>query len=127
MDGPHKALSTVAAASLGISAITLFATPVPGAACAILALLLSIYLKIRGAFREGNTPLLGALLIGGSGILSIGGGLVVLSYVSQKAAIILYLLMLLPGFGFLILFGYREKWRRLQRWVEEQPDKPPPP
>jgi hypothetical protein len=71
MDGPNKALSIVAAASLAISSITLFALPLPGASCAIVALLL-------------------------------------------------------PGFGFLILFGYRDRWRRFKRWVEEQPDEPPP-
>jgi hypothetical protein len=126
MHGSHKLLSLLAASSLVISAMILFSTPVPGAACAMLALLLSIYLKICGAFNEGNTPLLGALLIGGSGILSIGGGLVVLSHVSERAAIILYCLMLVPGFGLLIVFGYRERWRRFQRWVEQQSDEPPP-
>jgi hypothetical protein len=127
VNGLHKSLAVIAVASLAVSAFTLFSLPVPGAACAIAALLLSIYLKMRGAFSEGNTPLLGALLIGGSGIMSIGGGLVVVSHASEKAAIILFLAMLAPGFVSLVAFGYWQRWRRLQSWIERQPDEPSPP
>ncbi|HUQ10758.1 MAG TPA: hypothetical protein VM146_10625 [Steroidobacteraceae bacterium] len=126
MDGRHKALCLAAAALLAISTFTLFSSPLVGASCAIAALLLSIYLKVRGAFHEGNTPLIGVLLLGGAGIMSVGGVLAVVSFVSVKAAIILFCLMTFPSFGFLILFGYRERWRGFQRWIEKDADKPPP-
>src|SRR5690349_4930332 len=126
MSASERILTAIAGALLALSVFTMFVSPAVGAPCAAAALAIAIFLKRRDAFREGNLPLLGVLLIGGSGIMSIGGLLGVTFLVSMKAASILFLLMLAPGFGLLILFADREGWRRFRRWIGQQPDEPPP-
>jgi len=120
----EKGLSSVAAALLMVA---IFSATKPSALCfstAICALLLSIYLRFRGAFRTDNTPLLGAFLIGGSSMLALVG----LFYISPMALLVVAGAVLVPTVLSLVVFGIRERLKYYERKLDRLfgDGKPPP-
>jgi hypothetical protein len=110
----HKILSALAGAMLAASVVLMAAWPHGGLASAACTLTLSLYLRKRGAFREGNTPLTGALLIGGSSIMTLIGVTVLdvrLAFVIVGAAVI-------TVGSFLLVFGARERLRSIVRRLD---------
>jgi hypothetical protein len=123
MNAHDRTLSATAGALLSSSVFSLSAYPFVCLTSAIAALALSLYLRQRGAFRDDNTPLLGALLIGGSAMTVLGG----LIAVSPKAGFVVMGLILVPILLFLVAFGVRERVRafirRINAWFPHD-DKP---
>lgn len=125
MNQHEKLLSGIAALLLTVAVFSMSVSPLvclPSATC---ALALAIYLRHRGAFRDGNTPLAGAFLIGGSSMMLLTGVFIV----SPLAFLIVAGVILVPILLFLLAFGMRERFRLFFRWVEQQPrdDEQPPP
>jgi hypothetical protein len=122
MNTREKSLSAIAAALLATSVFSALSSPFLCLASAVGALALSLYLRHRGAFLNDNTPLLGALLIGGSAMCVFGGFIVV----SPKVGLFVVGLILVPIFLFLLAFGARERMRaiirRIDAWMPD--DKP---
>jgi hypothetical protein len=112
-------LSAIAAVLLAASLPFSFRWPIVGLALSASTLTIALYLRHRGAFREGNTPLLGALLIGGGAITVLGGVFAVLFTVSQYAAFMLFGALLTPPFVLLLVFGIRERIRSIERTLDE--------
>jgi uncharacterized membrane protein len=124
MNPQEKVLSAGAAALL---VVAILSVSTPSAVClssAGCALAISIYLRYRGAFRDDNTPLVGAFLIGGSAMMVLAG----LFLVSPLALLIVSGAILIPIFLFLLAFGVREKLRSYMRKLDRLFDdgKPPP-
>jgi len=117
MTPQEKALAGTASALLAVAVFSTSVSPYSCLTSAICALALSLYLRHRGAFRDDNTPLLGALLIGGSTMMVLAG----IAVVSLRAAFILLGVVLIPVLLFLMAFGIRERWRALLRRIEPKP------
>jgi hypothetical protein len=125
MSPQENALAATAAALLAVAVFSTSASPFLCLTSAVGALALSLYLRYRGAFRNDNTPLVGALLIGGSSMMVLAG----IAVVSLRAAFILFGVVLIPTVLFLLAFGIRERLRALWRWIEPEAhddEKPPP-
>jgi hypothetical protein len=114
MSSKEKALAAAAAAMLAVAVFSTSFSPYLCLASAAGALALSLYLRHRGAFRNDNTPLLGALLIGGSTMMVLAG----IAVVSLRAALIVMGVVLIPILLFLLAFGIRERWRALLLRIE---------
>ena len=117
MSSKEKALAATAAALLAVAVFSTSVSPYLCLTSAVCALALSLYLRHRGAFRDDNTPLLGAFLIGGSTMMVLAG----ITVVSLHAAFILLGVALIPTLLFLMAFGVRERWRALLRRIEPKP------
>ena len=116
------ALSATAAAMLAVAVFSVSGSSIVCLTSAICALALSLYLRRRGAFRNDNTPLLGALLIGGSAMMVLIGAI----FVSPSAIFVVIGAALIP-FLFLLAFGIRERVRAFLRRVDAAtPDEKPP-
>jgi hypothetical protein len=115
----HKALSTVACALLAASIFLPAVSPQACLASAVSALLLSFFLRAQGAFREDNTPLLGALLIGGSSVTIVVG----IALVDSRLAFLIIGAVLVPTALFLAAFGVRERLRSIGRTLDDLVEK----
>jgi len=124
MNPTEKTLSIAASALLMVA---VFSISKPSSLCFISAssaLVLSIYLRRRGAFRGDNTPLLGAFLIGGSSMMALAG----LFFVSPMALLVVAGAILIPIALFLLAFGIRERAKSFLRWADQKmrdAEKPP--
>ncbi len=125
MNPREKSLSAIAGALLAAAVFSMSVWPVACLTSAICGLALALYLRHRGAFRDDNAPLVGALLIGGSGIMVLMGVIVV----SARAALIVMVVILAPILLFLLVFGIRERlrasWRNFQSATRDEEDRPP--
>jgi len=122
MNSREKALSATAATMLVVAVFSVSGSSIVCLTSAICALALSIYLRRRGAFRNDNTPLLGALLIGGSAMMVLIGAI----FVSPRAIFVVMGAALIP-FLFLMAFGIRERARAIMRSIDAaMPDEKPP-
>jgi hypothetical protein len=117
LNSQDKALTATAAALLAVAVFSTAASPFVCLTSAVCALALSLYLRHRGAFRDDNTPLVGALLIGGSTMMVLAG----IAVASLRAALIVMGVVLVPILLFLMAFGIRERWRALLRRIEPKP------
>jgi len=117
MSPREKALAATAVALLATAVFSTSASPFLCLTSAVCALALSLYLRHRGAFRDDNTPLMGALLIGGSTMMVLAG----IAVVSLRAAVVVIGVVLVPILLFLMAFGIRERWRALLRRIEPKP------
>jgi len=123
MNPQEKALSSAAAALLAVAVFSALAFPIVCLTSAVCGLALSLYLRRRGAFRVDNTPLLGALLIGGSAMMVLAGVILV----SPRAIFFVVGVALIP-FLFLLAFGIRERVRSIMRRIDAAiPDDEKPP
>jgi hypothetical protein len=125
MNSQDKALTTGAAVLLATAFVSASASPIVCLASAICALTLSLYLRHRGAFRDDNTPLLGALLIGGSAITVLTGALVFAPLLS----FVMIGLVMVPAILFLLAVLWRWRLREFIRRIDEltqKKDEEPP-
>jgi hypothetical protein len=120
----HKTLSAVAGVMLAASVVLMAAWPPAGLASTVCTLTLSLYLRKHGAFREGNTPLAGALLIGGSSIMTVIG----VAVLDVRLAFVIVGAVVITVGSFLLVFGARERLRSIVRTldsVDEEQSAPP--
>jgi len=122
MNSREKALSAISGTLLASAIISAWVSPIVCLTSAICGLSLSLYLRRRGAFRDDNTPLLGALLISGSAMTALAG----IILVSPKAIFVVMGVALIPIL-FLMAFGIREHVRAILRRIDAaMPDEKPP-
>ena len=121
----EKSLAIAAGALLAISVISMSLSAVVCLVSAICALALSLYLRRRGAFRNGNAPLAGVFLISGSGMTALLG----LAGLDLRVAMFVLAAFLIPIFLFLMIFGLRERLRAIDRYFQRlsRDDETPPP
>jgi len=125
MNRQQKILAAIAAFLVAAAVFSWTTWPVVCLASALPALALSLYLRHRGAFRSGNTPLAGAFLIAGSALMTFAG----VGAVNLGAALVVCGAVLIPTLLLLLAFGLRERARGFRRNMQEilREDQDPPP
>jgi hypothetical protein len=114
MNAQERTLSVTAAVLLATAGFSALASPYLCLITATCALALSLYLRHRGAFRNDSTPLLGALLIGGSAIMALPGALIF----NVRVAFIVICVVLFPTILFLKIVVLRDILHAIGRFLD---------